>query len=146
MTVSEYAIRFSELARHAPTLVTTFKERFYKFIEGLDYDIKISMARELQTNTPFQQVVEVARRIEGVLGEEKESKVTKTSRSSGGFGGFDSLAMKPYGVGSSSWPTQSAHQITRGAPISSISAPPARGSHSGYSSFPAQTEYEQPRP
>jgi len=46
------------------------------------------MARELQTDTPFQQVVEIARRIEGVLVEERESKEAKRSRSSGGFSGF----------------------------------------------------------
>ncbi|XP_070036074.1 uncharacterized protein [Nicotiana tomentosiformis] len=73
MTVSEYAIRFSELAHHAPVLVPTIKERVRRFIEGLDYDIKICMARELQTDAPFQQVVEIARKIEGVLGEERES-------------------------------------------------------------------------
>ncbi|XP_070054011.1 uncharacterized protein [Nicotiana tomentosiformis] len=70
MTVSEYAIKFSELARHVPILVPTVRERIRGFIEGLDYDLKICMARELQTDTLFQQVVEIARRIEGVLGEE----------------------------------------------------------------------------
>ncbi|XP_070045038.1 uncharacterized protein [Nicotiana tomentosiformis] len=77
MTISEYAIRFSELARHAPILVPIVREWVCRFIEGIDYDIKICMARELQTDTPFQQVVEIARKIEGVLGEERESKVAK---------------------------------------------------------------------
>ncbi|XP_070056800.1 uncharacterized protein [Nicotiana tomentosiformis] len=65
MTVSEYAIRFSELARHAPILVPTIRERVHRFIKGLGYDIKICMDRELQTDTPFQQVVDIARKIEG---------------------------------------------------------------------------------
>lgn len=82
MTVSKYAIRFSELARHAPILVPTIRERVRRFIEGLDYDIKICMARELQTDTPFQLVVEIARKIEGVLVEERESKEAKRSRRS----------------------------------------------------------------
>ncbi|XP_070044896.1 uncharacterized protein [Nicotiana tomentosiformis] len=84
MTVSEYAIRFGELARHAPILVPTIRERVHRFIEGLDYDIKICMARELQTDAPFQQVVEIARKIEGVLGEKRESKEAKKFRRSGG--------------------------------------------------------------
>nr|XP_009765603.1 PREDICTED: uncharacterized protein LOC104217144 [Nicotiana sylvestris] len=125
MIVSEYAIRFSELARRAPTLVPSVKERVRKFIEGLDYDIKICMARELHTNTPFQQVVEIARRIEGVLAEEKGYKETKRSQSTGGFSGFYSSGMNHYGEGSSSRSAQSAHQSTRGNPVSSISAPPA---------------------
>ena len=102
------------------------------------------MARELQTDTPFQQVVEIARRIDGVLGEERESKEAKRSRRSGGFSEFYSLARSHYIGGSSSRSAQSAHQITRGAPI--YSAPPTRDSYSGYSSYSAQTQYEQPRP
>ncbi|XP_070045593.1 uncharacterized protein [Nicotiana tomentosiformis] len=46
ITVSEYAIRLSELARRAPILVPTVRERVHIFIEGLDYDLKICMARE----------------------------------------------------------------------------------------------------
>ncbi|XP_070049925.1 uncharacterized protein [Nicotiana tomentosiformis] len=104
MTVSEYAIRFSELARNTPILVHTAREWTRRFIEGLDYDLKICMALELQTNTPFQQVVEIAWRIGGILGEERESKEDKRSRSSRGFSGFYSSAMTHYGGGSSSRP------------------------------------------
>nr|XP_009761697.1 PREDICTED: uncharacterized protein LOC104213843 [Nicotiana sylvestris] len=118
MTVFEYAIRFSELARRAPTLVPTIREWVCRFIEGLNYDIKICMARELQTDTPFQQVVEIARRIEGVLGEEKVSKEIKRSRSSGGFSGFYSSTVTYYVGGLRSRPAQSAHQITRGTLLS----------------------------
>ncbi|XP_070038033.1 uncharacterized protein [Nicotiana tomentosiformis] len=125
MTVSEYAIRF---------------------IEGLDYDLKIFVARELQTDTPFQQVVEIARMMEGVLGEERGYKEVKRSRSSGGFSGFYSSAMTHYGGGSSTRPAHSAHHITRGASVSSYSAPPIRVSYSGYSNYPAQTQYEQALP
>ncbi|XP_070051514.1 uncharacterized protein [Nicotiana tomentosiformis] len=115
MTLSEYAIRFSELARHAPILVPTITERVHRLIEGLDYDIKICMAQELQTDTPFQQVVEITRKIEGVLGEERESKMAKMSRKPGGFSEFYSSARTYYSRGSSSRPTQSAHQITQSA-------------------------------
>ncbi|XP_070040230.1 uncharacterized protein [Nicotiana tomentosiformis] len=144
MTVSEYAIRFSELARHAPILVPTIRKRVSRFIEGLDYDIKICVARELQTDASFQQVVEIARKIEGVLGEERGSKEAKRPRRSRGFNGFYSSARTHYSRGSSSRSAQFAHQITRSALV--YSAPPTRDSYSGYSSYPAQTQYEQPRP
>nr|XP_009787669.1 PREDICTED: uncharacterized protein LOC104235577 [Nicotiana sylvestris] len=35
MLVLKYAVRFSDLARYAPTLVTTVRERVCRFIEGL---------------------------------------------------------------------------------------------------------------
>ncbi|XP_070041075.1 uncharacterized protein [Nicotiana tomentosiformis] len=44
MSVSEYAVRFSNLARHMPTLVATVRERVRKFIEGHKHDIRFSMA------------------------------------------------------------------------------------------------------
>ncbi|XP_070035962.1 uncharacterized protein [Nicotiana tomentosiformis] len=139
-------LEFSELARHAPILVPTIRERVCKFIEMLDNDIKICMARELQTDTPFQQVVEIVRKIEGVLDKEMESKKAKRSRRSGGLSGFYSSARTHYSEGSSSRPAQSAHQTTRSAPVSSCDAPPARDSYNSYSSYPAQTQYEQQQP
>ncbi|XP_070050621.1 uncharacterized protein [Nicotiana tomentosiformis] len=67
-SVSEYAIKFSELSRHAPTLVSTIRERIRRFIEGLSYGLRFIMARELEMDTPFQQVVEIAWRLEGMQG------------------------------------------------------------------------------
>ncbi|XP_070032122.1 uncharacterized protein [Nicotiana tomentosiformis] len=43
MTVSEYAVRFSDLSRHTPTFIATVKERVRQFIEGLKPGIKFSM-------------------------------------------------------------------------------------------------------
>ncbi|XP_070055011.1 uncharacterized protein [Nicotiana tomentosiformis] len=122
MTVSKYAIRFNELACHASILLPTVRERVRRFIEGLDYDLKICMARKLQTDSLFQQVVEIARRIDGVLGDERESKEAKRSQSSRGFSGFYSSSMSHYSGGSSNRRAQSVHQITRGALVSSYSA------------------------
>ncbi|XP_070050032.1 uncharacterized protein [Nicotiana tomentosiformis] len=102
MTVSEYAIRFSELARHVPILVCTIREQVCRFIEWLNYDFKICMARELQADIPFQQVVDIARMLERVRSEEKEAKEAKRSRNSGGFSGFSSADMSHHGRGSSS--------------------------------------------
>ncbi|XP_070041234.1 uncharacterized protein [Nicotiana tomentosiformis] len=137
MTVSDYAIRFSELALHAPTLVHTVRERVRRFIEGLGYNLRFCMARELQTDTLFQQVVEIVRMLERVRREEREAKETKSSRSSGGFSGFYSSSMTHHGGSSASRPVQFGLQTTRGAPVSSFSAPQAQGSYNSYFNYPA---------
>ncbi|XP_070032155.1 uncharacterized protein [Nicotiana tomentosiformis] len=54
MTVLEYAVKFSELSRHAPSLVSIVRERVCRFIEGLNYGIRFNMTRELETDTPYQ--------------------------------------------------------------------------------------------
>lgn len=54
MTVSEYAVHFSELDRHAPALVATVRERVRRFIEGLHPSIRTSMARELEMDITYQ--------------------------------------------------------------------------------------------
>ncbi|XP_070039881.1 uncharacterized protein [Nicotiana tomentosiformis] len=61
MSVSEYAVRFSDLSRHAPALVSIVRERVCRFFEGLSHDIQFNMAQELETDVLFQQVVEIAR-------------------------------------------------------------------------------------
>ncbi|XP_070057924.1 uncharacterized protein [Nicotiana tomentosiformis] len=55
MIMSEYAVCFSELARHAPTLVATVRERVRRFIEGLHPSIRTSMASELEIDITYQQ-------------------------------------------------------------------------------------------
>ncbi|XP_070047185.1 uncharacterized protein [Nicotiana tomentosiformis] len=74
MSVSEYAVRFSELARHAPALVATVRERVCRFIKGLRHDIRFSMDRELESDVSFQQVVGIARRVEGMWDQEEEDR------------------------------------------------------------------------
>ncbi|XP_070035098.1 uncharacterized protein [Nicotiana tomentosiformis] len=130
MTVLKYAIRFGELSRHAPTLVPTVRERVRRFIEGLSYDHRFYMARELQTDTLFQQVVKTARMLERIRCEEREDKETKRSRGSGGFSGLYSSAMTHRGGGSGSRPVQFILQTTRDAPVS-------QGTYVGQSSFSA---------
>ncbi|XP_070002067.1 uncharacterized protein [Nicotiana sylvestris] len=53
ISVSEYAIRFSDLARHAPALVATVRERVCRFNEVLRHDIRFSMAWELESDVLF---------------------------------------------------------------------------------------------
>ncbi|XP_070046911.1 uncharacterized protein [Nicotiana tomentosiformis] len=54
MIVHEYATRFPELSIHASALVSTVRERVNRFIEGLIYDLRFGMARDLETDTLFQ--------------------------------------------------------------------------------------------
>nr|XP_009791984.1 PREDICTED: uncharacterized protein LOC104239140 [Nicotiana sylvestris] len=104
MTMSEYAIRFSELSRHVFTLVSTVRERVCRFIERFSYGLRFIMVRELETNTAFQLVVEIARRLDRIRGEEREDKENKRSQGSRGFSGFYSSAMTYHDGGSSSRP------------------------------------------
>ncbi|XP_070040392.1 uncharacterized protein [Nicotiana tomentosiformis] len=57
MTVSKYTVCFSDLARHAPALVATVRERVRRFIEGLHPSIWSSMARELEMDISYQHGV-----------------------------------------------------------------------------------------
>ncbi|XP_070032662.1 uncharacterized protein [Nicotiana tomentosiformis] len=57
MTVSEYAVMFSELSRHAPTLVSKVRERVSRFIEGLNHALPASSAIP---TTPRNQVAHYA--------------------------------------------------------------------------------------
>ncbi|XP_070031905.1 uncharacterized protein [Nicotiana tomentosiformis] len=77
MTVTEYCIRFNELSRHAPTLVSTIKEGVRRFIERISYGLRFGMERELETDTPFQQVIKNARRLERMRGHEREDREAK---------------------------------------------------------------------
>ncbi|XP_070045226.1 uncharacterized protein [Nicotiana tomentosiformis] len=120
MTVSEYAIKFSELARHAPIIVCTVRKRVRRFIEGLDNNFKICMARELQTDISFQQVVEIARMLERVRSEEREAKEAKRSQNFGGFSGFYSASMTHHGRGSGNRSAQSAIQNTHSVPVNTL--------------------------
>ncbi|XP_070055400.1 uncharacterized protein [Nicotiana tomentosiformis] len=74
MSVSEYVVRFSDLARHAPALVATVRKHVRRFIEGLRHNIRFSMDRELEPDVLFQQVVGIARRVEGIWDQEEEDR------------------------------------------------------------------------
>ncbi|XP_070049123.1 uncharacterized protein [Nicotiana tomentosiformis] len=87
MTVSEFAVRFSDLVRHAPALVATVRERVCWFIEGLNPSIRLSMARELKMDITYQHIVGIARRLEGMLTRDREEREVKRSRDSGTFSG-----------------------------------------------------------
>ncbi|XP_070009503.1 uncharacterized protein [Nicotiana sylvestris] len=74
MTISEYEVYFSDLARHAPALISTVRERVRRFIEGLHPSIRTSMARELEIDISYQRVVSIAKKVEGMLAREREKR------------------------------------------------------------------------
>ncbi|XP_075074351.1 uncharacterized protein LOC142161959 [Nicotiana tabacum] len=64
MNVSQYEVRLSKLARYAPWMVPTDRERIRRFVDGLTYHIHILMARERILSHTFEDAVDVARDIE----------------------------------------------------------------------------------
>ncbi|XP_070039880.1 uncharacterized protein [Nicotiana tomentosiformis] len=157
MTVSEYATRFSELSRHAPALVSTVKKRVCQFIEGLNHSIRFSMTRELETDTPYQHVVEIAQRLEGIWGWEREEREVKRPRDSSTYSAARAPVVARHGrvyvthpvhlvlPASSGIPTTPMSQVADYAPPLS-SVPPARGALSGQSSRPGPSQSRQPHP
>ncbi|XP_070038317.1 uncharacterized protein [Nicotiana tomentosiformis] len=156
MTVSEYAVRFSDLARHASALVAKVRERVRWFIEGLHPSIRISMSRELEMDISYQQVVSIARRLEGMLALDREEREAKRSRESDTYSGTRAPTAVRHGRGYVSRPVHSALPAASGTtipsrpqgsyyalPISSV--PPARGAFSGRSSRPGPSQSQQSR-
>ncbi|XP_070044577.1 uncharacterized protein [Nicotiana tomentosiformis] len=157
MSMSEYAVRLSNLARHAPSLVATVRERVRRFIEGLHPCISISMLRELEMDIPYQQVLSIARRLKGMLAWDREERQAKRSRESATYSGTRAPATVPHGRGYRSRPVHSAlpaasgisapsrpHKPYYAPPVSSV--PAAWGAFSGQSSKPCSSQSQQPRP
>ncbi|XP_070025620.1 uncharacterized protein [Nicotiana sylvestris] len=71
MTVTQYEMRFSELARHAIWFVPTDMER---------------IRRERVTSSTFEEVVDIAREIEPVCHQEREKREAKRPQESGSYG------------------------------------------------------------
>ncbi|XP_070057832.1 uncharacterized protein [Nicotiana tomentosiformis] len=112
ITMSEYAVRFTQLSRHALASVSTVRERVRRFIEGLNYGIRFTMALELETDTLYQKVVEIAWRLEGMRGRERENREAKRPRDSGGYSGARAPVVAHYGRGYVSRPVHSGRRST----------------------------------
>ncbi|XP_070040669.1 uncharacterized protein [Nicotiana tomentosiformis] len=99
MTVSEYAVQFSVLSGHAPTLVSTVRERVCRFIKGLNPGIRFSMAGELEMDIKYQQVVEIARRFEDMWARDREEREAKRPQDSGTYSGARAPVAARHGSG-----------------------------------------------
>ncbi|XP_070056870.1 uncharacterized protein [Nicotiana tomentosiformis] len=73
------------------------------------------MARDLVTNTPYQHVLEISWRLEGMQGPEREDMEAKRRRGTGGFSGGHAAAIIHHGRGYVSHPIHSVHQASSGA-------------------------------
>ncbi|XP_070054077.1 uncharacterized protein [Nicotiana tomentosiformis] len=114
MTVSEYVIRLSDLARHVLALVATVRDRVRRFIEGLNPNIRFSMARELEIDIAYQQVVVIARRLEGMLTQDREEREANRSRESSIYSGTRALVPACHGRGYVSRPIHLAFPASSG--------------------------------
>nr|XP_009792331.1 PREDICTED: uncharacterized protein LOC104239401 [Nicotiana sylvestris] len=128
MTMTQYEIRFTELACHAVFLVPTERQRF---IDGLNYGLRYGMARESEREARFDQVFEIARHLEHACRLKIEEREAKRPRGSGGFGGTSSGGQSQYSKGHPSRPAQAARQIPRGSSVS----------HSSYSFCLVQSSF-----
>ena len=66
MYVTQYEMRFFELARHAVWLVPIDRERIRRFIDGLTYQLHFLMTRDRVSGATFDEVVDIAQQIEVV--------------------------------------------------------------------------------
>ncbi|XP_070002867.1 uncharacterized protein [Nicotiana sylvestris] len=157
MTVLEYTVIFSELSEHAPTLVSTVKERVCQFIEGFNYGIRFNMDRELETDTPYQHVVEITQRLECMRGRKREDREAKKPRDSTGYSSARAPVAAPYGRGYVIHPVHSTFRASSGTPTTSrsqvahyasplSSAPLTRGAFSDQSSRPGPSQFRQTHP
>ncbi|XP_070050563.1 uncharacterized protein [Nicotiana tomentosiformis] len=83
MTLTHYEMRFAYLDRHVVLLVPTEREKIRRFINGLSYGLRFSMAREVAMDARFDQVIEIARNLEQVRRLDREKREAKRPHSSG---------------------------------------------------------------
>ncbi|XP_070002046.1 uncharacterized protein [Nicotiana sylvestris] len=90
MSVTRYKMIFSQLARHATWMIPTYRERIWRFVDGLNYSLCILMTRERVLGASFEEVADIARDIKTVCRREREKKEAKRPRGSGSFSGAPS--------------------------------------------------------
>ncbi|XP_070034951.1 uncharacterized protein [Nicotiana tomentosiformis] len=118
MSVTQYEMKFSELARHVIWLVSTERERIQRFIDGLTYQLHLLMTRENVSGATFDEVVEIARWIKLVRIQEHEEREDKRPRGSGGFSGVSSGGQSHHSKGRPYRSAQTARPAHRGASVS----------------------------
>nr|XP_009789446.1 PREDICTED: uncharacterized protein LOC104237066 [Nicotiana sylvestris] len=64
MFVTQYEMRFLELAHRSFWLVPTERKSIWRFIDGLTYQLRFSMTRESVSGARFDELVDIARRLE----------------------------------------------------------------------------------
>ncbi|XP_070042460.1 uncharacterized protein [Nicotiana tomentosiformis] len=85
MSVTQYEMRFCELARHVVWLVHTDRERIQRFVDGLTYQLRLLMTRERVSGATFDEVTDIAWQIDIVRSQERGKREAKRPRGSGDF-------------------------------------------------------------
>ncbi|XP_070031864.1 uncharacterized protein [Nicotiana tomentosiformis] len=85
--VTQYEMRFSELACHVVWLVPTDRERIRRFIDGLTCQLRLRMTRDRVSGATFDEVIHIARQIEMVCSQKRGKRESKRPRGSSGFSG-----------------------------------------------------------
>ncbi|XP_070036579.1 uncharacterized protein [Nicotiana tomentosiformis] len=88
LSVTQYEMQFSELARHAVWLVPSEREKIRRFIKGLNHQFRFIMTLGNIAGAKFDEVVNNARWIEMVRTQEREEREAKRSRGSGSSGSY----------------------------------------------------------
>ncbi|XP_070045093.1 uncharacterized protein [Nicotiana tomentosiformis] len=125
MSVTQYEMRFSELAHHVIWLVPTQRERIRRFIDGLNYGLRSVMTQEIASGARFDEVVDIARRLDKVHSQERKEREATRPRCSGDFNDVSFGGQPHYNRGRPYRPTQMACPVHRGASAS-------HGSYSGH--------------
>ncbi|XP_070054345.1 uncharacterized protein [Nicotiana tomentosiformis] len=115
MSVTQYEMRFSELAHHAVWLVPTDKERIRRFINGLTYHLRLLVTRERVSGATFDEVVDIAWQIEMVCSQERGEREARRPHGSGGFSGVPSGGQLYHDRGRPYSHAQTARPVHRGA-------------------------------
>ncbi|XP_070057159.1 uncharacterized protein [Nicotiana tomentosiformis] len=136
-------MRFSELARHAIYLIPTERERINRFIDGLNYRPRFDLTREIASGARFDEVVDIARRLEQVRSEECEEREAKMPCGSGGFSSASSGGQSHHNRGCPYRPAQMACPVHRGA-LASHGSYNTRPGQPSLSALPAQSSSRAP--
>ncbi|XP_070036019.1 uncharacterized protein [Nicotiana tomentosiformis] len=133
MSVTQYEMRFLELARHAIWFIPIDREKIRRFIDGLTFRLRLLMTRERVSRATSDEVVDIACQIEMVRSQERVEREAKRPRGSGDFGSVPSGGQFYRGRGRSFRHAQATRPVHHGASASHGSY----SAHSGQSSFSA---------
>ena len=75
MTVAEYEVRFTQLLHYAPMMVASEKDRYRRFEEGLNYDIRSQIT--LSDLRSYPDLIAVAIRAERPQKERERYQMTQ---------------------------------------------------------------------
>ncbi|XP_070040001.1 uncharacterized protein [Nicotiana tomentosiformis] len=143
MSVTQYEMRFFELARHIVWLVPTNRERIKRSIDNLTYQLRLLMTRKRVSGATFDEMVDIARKIEVVYSQERGEREAKRARRWSGFSGVPSRGEYYHNMGR---PYRHAH-MGRPVPHGASSNHSLYSSHQGQSSLsalPAQSSSRAP--